>query len=209
MYISRTLIEMEQRYSNIERELLAVVFACERLNHYTVGYRVKVETDHEPLMSIWKKPIVSISTRVQRLLLRLLQYSIDIQYPPGKRNVIAGALSRVSPVPPKVTDIKAINCIAENKLSVNIPASKTKMEEFQGSTCRDIILQEYKEWPREQKDCPEILHPYWTYRECISQENSLLFKGNRLIVPKAERDQILELQNAYPKKTIYYSRITG
>ena len=33
------------------------------------------------------------------------------------------------------------------------------MEEFQDSTCRDIILQEDKEWPREEKDCPKILHP--------------------------------------------------
>ena len=140
MYISRTLTETEQRYSNIERELLAVVFALERLNHYTAGYRVKVETDHEPLTSIWKKSIASTSTRVQRLLLRLLQYDIDIHYLPGKRNVIADALSRVSPLPPKATDIKAINCIAENELSVNIPASKTKMEEFQESTCGDIIL---------------------------------------------------------------------
>ena len=37
MYISRTLTETEQRYSNIERELLAVAFALERLNHYTAG----------------------------------------------------------------------------------------------------------------------------------------------------------------------------
>ena len=100
-------------------------------------------------MSIWKKSIASTSTRVQRLLLRLLQYDIDIQYLPDKINIIVDALSRVSPLPPKVTDIKAINCIAENKLSVNIPASKTKVEEFQDSTCRNIILQEYKGWPRE------------------------------------------------------------
>ena len=165
MYISRTLTETEQRYSNIECELLAVVFTLERLNHYTAGYRVNVKTDHEPLMSIWKKSIASTSTRVQRLLLRLLQYDIDIQYLPGKRNVIADA-----PLPPKATDIKAINCIAENELSVNIPAPKTKMKEFQDSTCRDIILQElaktvHKGWPREHKDCLEILHPYWTYRE--------------------------------------------
>ena len=64
MYISRTLTETEQRYSNIECELLAVVFAHERLNHYTAGYRVKDETDHESLMSIWKKSIASTSTRV-------------------------------------------------------------------------------------------------------------------------------------------------
>ena len=188
MYILRKLTETEQRYSNIEHELLALVFVHERLNHYTAGYRVKVETDHEPLTSIWKKSIASTSTTVQRLLLRLHQYDIDIQDLPGKRNVIADALSRVSPLPPKFTDIKAINYIA-----VNILVSKTKTEEFQDSSCRDIILQKYKGWPREQKDCPEILQPYWTCRECISLENGFLFKDNRLIVPKAERDQILEL----------------
>ena len=74
------------------------------------------------------------------------------------------------------------------------------MEEFQDSTYRDITLQElaktvHKGWPREQKDCPEILHPHWTYRECISLENGLLLKDNRLIVPKVEREQILELLN--------------
>ena len=128
---------------------------------------MKVETDHEPLTSVWKKSIASTITRVQRLLLRLLQYDIDIQYLPGKRNIFADALSRVFPLPPKAADIKAIHCIAENELSVNIPASKTKMEEFQNSTYRDITLQEltktvHKGWPREQKDCPEILHPHWT-----------------------------------------------
>ena len=72
------------------------------------------------------------------------------------------------------------------------------MEEFQDSSYRDITLQElaktvHKGWSREQKDCPEILHPHQTYRECISLENGLLFKDNRLIVPKAEREQILGL----------------
>ena len=198
IYASRTLTETEQRYSNIEREVLTVVFALERLNHYTAGFRVQVETDHQPLTSIWKKPIASTSARIQRLLLRLLQYDIDIYYFPGKMNVIADALSRVSPLPPKPTDVKAMNCIAENELSVNIPASQTKMEEFQHYTNSDTTLQAlakyiHKGWPREQKDCPEILQQYWTYKECISMENGLLFKVDRLIVPEVERNYILDL----------------
>ena len=93
IYASGTLTETEQRYSNIEQELVAVVFALERLNHYTAGFQVRVETDLQPLTSIWKKPIASTSTRIQRLLLRQLQYDIDIHYLPGKLNVIADALS--------------------------------------------------------------------------------------------------------------------
>ena len=126
VYILRTLTETEQRYSSIEWELLAVVFALERLNCYTYGFRTKVQTDQEPLTSIWKKPVSSTSARVQRLLLRLLKYDIDLQYLPRKKNVIADARSRVSPLAPKDTDVKSINCIASNELTINIPATTTR-----------------------------------------------------------------------------------
>ena len=69
MYMSRSLTETEQRYSNIERELLAIVFALERPNHYTFDRTVTVQNDQQPLQSIWKKSIVSASPRLQRLSL--------------------------------------------------------------------------------------------------------------------------------------------
>ena len=53
MYVSRALTGMEQRYSNIERELLAIVFALERLNHCTFGRTITVQSNHQPLQSIW------------------------------------------------------------------------------------------------------------------------------------------------------------
>ena len=97
VYASRSLTPAEKQYSNIERELLAVVFAMERLHHYVYGYTVTVETDHKPLVSILHKTIATASPRLQHLLLRLAQYDLDIVYPKGKKNVIADALSRVSP----------------------------------------------------------------------------------------------------------------
>ena len=42
IYVSRALTETEQRYSNIERELLAIVFSLERLNYYTFGRTITV-----------------------------------------------------------------------------------------------------------------------------------------------------------------------
>ena len=98
MYMSRALTETEQRYSNIERELLAIVFALERLNHYTLGRTITVQSDHQPLQSFWKKLIVSARSRLQRLLLRLAHYDINIEFLRGKENVIADAMSRVCPL---------------------------------------------------------------------------------------------------------------
>ena len=109
MYVSRALTETEQRYSNIERELLAIVFALERLNHYTFGRTITVQSDHQPLQSIWKKSIVSTSPRLQRLLLRLAHYDINIEFLCGKENVIADALSRVCPLQSSNSKIKESN----------------------------------------------------------------------------------------------------
>ena len=51
---------------------------------------------HKPLVNVWKKSIVCNSPRLQRLLLRLSQYDVNIEYLKGKDNVIADALSNVS-----------------------------------------------------------------------------------------------------------------
>ena len=77
VYVSRVLTDTEHRYSNIERELLGVVFGLKRLHHYTFGKSIMVETDHQPLTSIWKK---TLSARLQRLLLRMAQYDVHIEY---------------------------------------------------------------------------------------------------------------------------------
>ena len=80
MYVSRALTETEQRYSNTERELLAIVFALKRLNHYIFGRTITVQSDHQPLQSIWKKSMVLASLGLQRLLLRLAHYDINIEF---------------------------------------------------------------------------------------------------------------------------------
>ena len=61
VYTSRALTDTEHRYSNIERELLGVVFGLERLHHYTFGKPIIVETNHQLLTSIWKKTIATSS----------------------------------------------------------------------------------------------------------------------------------------------------
>ena len=80
VYASRALTDPEYMYSNIERELLGVVFGLKRLHHYTFGKSITVETDHQLLTSIWKKTIATSSPRLQRLLLRLAQYNVHIEY---------------------------------------------------------------------------------------------------------------------------------
>ena len=51
-FASKSLTDVEQRYANIERELLAVVYGCERFHTYIYGKKVVVESDHKPLEMI-------------------------------------------------------------------------------------------------------------------------------------------------------------
>ena len=84
IYASRSLTETEQQHSKLERELLGIIFALERLNHYRYRITIKVQSDHEQLISLWKKTIAAASPRIQRLLLRLSKYNVEIEYLQGR-----------------------------------------------------------------------------------------------------------------------------
>ena len=58
-YASKSLTDTETRYANIERELLAIVFACQRFNTYMLGRPFTVESDHKPLEMIHQKSLAS------------------------------------------------------------------------------------------------------------------------------------------------------
>ena len=58
-YASKSLTDTETRYANIERELLAIVFACQRFNSYVLGRPFTVESDHKPLEMIHQKSLAS------------------------------------------------------------------------------------------------------------------------------------------------------
>ena len=51
-FASKSLTDTETRYANIERELLAIVFACQQFNTYILGRPFTVESDHKPLEMI-------------------------------------------------------------------------------------------------------------------------------------------------------------
>ena len=55
-YASRALSPVQQRYSQTEREALAIVWAMERFHIYLYGTRFVLHTDHKPLELICNNP---------------------------------------------------------------------------------------------------------------------------------------------------------
>ena len=193
-YASRALTDMECRYSNIETELLGVVFGLERLHHYTFGKPITVETDHQPLTCIWKKRITTSSPRLQRLLLRLAQYDVHIEYLQGKENVIADALSRVTPLRPEPQvynmSLSNIEKIPVHQLTLITLAGPQKLQEIHEATVSDSILTTLAQtvcdgWPNTIQECDHKIQPYRYFRDEITYEEGILYKGIRIIMPQS------------------------
>ena len=84
-YASRALTPPETRYAQIEKELLAIVFACDRFEAYIYGRdRVSIESDHKPLEMIVMQPLSSAPKRLQRMLLQLQKYTLDVKHKKGE-----------------------------------------------------------------------------------------------------------------------------
>jgi len=93
-YASRSLSPAECNYAQIEKELSAVVFACNKFHQYVYGFCVKVQSDHKPLESIMLKPLHKVSPRLQRMLLKLQKYDLQLHYTKGRELYVADTLSR-------------------------------------------------------------------------------------------------------------------
>jgi hypothetical protein len=65
-YGSRALNDVETRYSQTEREALAVVWGCEHYHLYLFGQDFKVISDHKPLEAIFNNPHSKPPARIER-----------------------------------------------------------------------------------------------------------------------------------------------
>ena len=86
------LNKAEGKYGITDKEALAVVLACRHFHHYLWGTFFEIQTDHQPLTTIFRKP--TKSPRVTRWLLEMREYHFKIKYLKGKDNVVADQLSR-------------------------------------------------------------------------------------------------------------------
>ena len=93
---SKGLTPTQQRYSTIELECLAIIWAIQKCSFYLRGLpSFHVLTDHRPLEGIFTKDIFDLaSPHLQRLREKVAMYSFVVRWVPGKTHFIADALSR-------------------------------------------------------------------------------------------------------------------
>ena len=101
----------------------------EKFHYFLYGKEFTLETDRKPLVSIYKKHMVDISPRVQRLIVRSFPYQpFNVVYKKGKDIPVADALGRVTPMDPE--DNIKLPIIAVNLITAHILLSAHPQDTF-------------------------------------------------------------------------------
>lgn len=87
-FFSKKITPTERRYSTFDRELLAIYLSIKYFSHYLEGREFTVCTDHKPITKTDKSP------RQFRHLELISQFTTDIRYLEGSKNIVADTLSR-------------------------------------------------------------------------------------------------------------------
>ena len=198
-FASRTLSLTVQRYATIEKECLAIVFACERFNQYLARREnISVETDHKPLESIFKKSLLSAPCCLQRMLLRLQRYNLEVSYKPGSQMFLADHLSRAAQhevtMPEESFQVFSLELESLNPMQA-LKVTPERFEQLQRCTGQDKALQTLKTtvltgWPMQKEQVPVNIREYWSYRKELTVHNGTLFKGSRVVIPRVMRPEV-------------------
>ena len=189
-YASKSLTPAQQNYAQIENEMLAIVFGCHKFHDYIYGLpHISIETDHKPLAA---------PARLQRMIMSIQRYAIQVSYKPGKELLVADTLSR-SPLPDLADELE----YQEYDINIlhTLPITEAKLEEFKQSTkadpaLTDLVHNVQNGWPAKKSNVPIGAQPFWNYRDEVTYHHGILFKGNRVIVPASMRTTLLKLVHA-------------
>ena len=190
-YASRTFNEAQENYSTTEKEMLAIVFACEKFRPYILGSHVIVHTDHAAIKYLMSKKEAKL--RLIRWVLLLQEFDLEIKDKKGCDNVIPDHLSRVE---------QNETGKEETELKENLPDEQIFKVSFQIPWYADIVNylacgvvpQEFS-YQQKRKLRTDSIYYIW--------DDPLLFKrGADMIikrcVPESEQGKILNDYHASP-----------
>ena len=86
---SKGLTPTQQRYTTIELECLAIVWAVQKCSFFLKGLpSFRILTDHRPLEGIFQKDLFDLSSpRLQQMREKISMYNLTIQWTPGKTHL--------------------------------------------------------------------------------------------------------------------------
>ena len=193
-YCSRSLTKSERNYAQIEKELLASVWACKKFRIYIQGVEFVLQSDHKPLIPLINiKNLADAPVRCQRMLMRLARYSTTSEYVAGKYMVVADTLSKDIMGDGIYSEVEAKLAKEINEYSVQAidspSVSEPKLQQIIEQQELDNIIVRVKSYTR--NGWPEgidgELNYYWKERSYLGLFDDLLVFNDRIVIPSSMR----------------------
>ena len=127
-YANKTFNEAQENWSTIEKEMLDMVFSCEKFRPYILGSHVIIHTDHATIKYLMAKK--EAKPRLIRWVLLLQEFDLEIKDKKGCDNVIVDHFSRV---------ITTTIIEEETEVAENFPDEQLFQLSFQSPWCADIV----------------------------------------------------------------------
>ena len=188
-YASRSLSQVERRYSQTEREVLALVWACECFNLYLYGLQTfNLVTDHEALKVIYSRGSKP-SARIECWVLRLQPYNYTVCCVKSRDN-IADVLLRLTKIPASGKshyDDEYFRMVALGSVPVTL-----KIQEIKKVSAEDEELQVVRgclvsgNWEGAPKS-------YVCVRNELTFIGHVILRGTRIVIPEKLRQRVLRL----------------
>jgi hypothetical protein len=188
-YASKSLSDVERRYSQTEKEALALVWSVERFQMYLLGREFELVTDHKPLEVIYS-PKSKPSARIERWVLRLQPYHFTVIYKPGKQN-IADSLSRLL----QTKDVKDFDDTMNyvNFITVKAVPKAMKADEIEQASLDDEEMRKLRESIQTGKwegvGCSE----YLAVANELCVVGGIVMRGTRMVTPKKLRTTVMTI----------------
>ncbi len=190
-FASRLLSTTERKYSQVEREALAIVWGCERFWLYVTGKRFRVITDNRACQLIFANTVAKPPPRIERMALRMSQFDCEFVHRPGN-TLMADYYSRHPIGKPQVSAFleelsreSHINLVVQSNsmISRKAIASETLQDNELQLLARNLNT---TNWPKE-------LEQFKRAKDEISRAaDGVMLKGQLIIVPKTLRYSILK-----------------
>ncbi|XP_055604914.1 uncharacterized protein K02A2.6-like [Uranotaenia lowii] len=204
-HASRALTPAEQKYSQPDREGLALVYATTKFHKMVFGRRFTLETDHAPLLRIFgsKSGIpVYTANRLQRWALQLLLYDFHIVYVNTEKFGNADVLSRLigNHAKPDEDFIVASIAVENDVRSIALDTLKILPLSFrvvQRTTQFDSVLRKVANyirqgWPQSKSAISDSeIRRFFDRREALSLIDGCVMFAERLVMPSEYRQRCL------------------
>ena len=187
-----SLTEVEHRYSQTEREALAIVWACERFHTYLYGIKFHLVTDHKPLECLYLKKSRP-PAHFERWVLRMQVFDYTIEYKPGSEN-IADSLSQLSCS--QSQEEEKMKNVAEEYIrfiAQTVTPKAMTTREVEEQSHHDAELSEVRRCIREgvwsNKECAK----YIPVKEELCAIGKVVLRGAHNVIPQSLRQQVLAI----------------